>query len=343
MGHIGNALGLRLSLNRFWRGSVDNSLVLRESNNWIGAYLDKLFRQDSLRRLDFIFSHFVLQQVGNKLCVNVFVQDAFLQMNEQKCLNMLYPLKRSRRGVNVKRNYSVVEKVQRGKDKNSTLFKLYKEDKKDKKTLLISIVKTRIKVRKLVFRKLDFEVNKNIFIQRRLRLLAIKRAKGFFNYNEQFEKDLALHQMLLKKQKFLRKGRLFIFIRNRFYYLLCLFLKEQLRKILSIPMYSVNISILSVRYMTSEIMLKYMVRRLEQGYFLGSLAKSILKDYMKSNLGIRFKCSGRFTRVQRAQTYIFKRGRTPLNTFNVKFDYNFKNVRLKYGLCGIKLWLARRC
>lgn len=65
--------------------------------------------------------------------------------------------------------------------------------------------------------------------------------------------------------------------------------------------------------------------------------------YVKNRIiGYKIACSGRFSRKQRA-SYEWKSanlGRVSLSTLNSFIDYSFNDVRLKYGLCGVKVWLT---
>jgi hypothetical protein len=56
--------------------------------------------------------------------------------------------------------------------------------------------------------------------------------------------------------------------------------------------------------------------------------------------GVNLKCSGRFTRKQRAVSIrvnsVTKQNR-PSNTFTAFIDYSFRSIKLENSLCGIKL------
>ena len=56
--------------------------------------------------------------------------------------------------------------------------------------------------------------------------------------------------------------------------------------------------------------------------------------------GFLAKCSGRFTRAQRAQTKWFREGANPLSNFSAPIEYNFRATKLKYGVGGIKIFMC---
>jgi hypothetical protein len=56
-------------------------------------------------------------------------------------------------------------------------------------------------------------------------------------------------------------------------------------------------------------------------------------------LGFKIKCSGRFSRRQRAKSVWFSSGAVPLNTFNQKIDYSFFSIPITNSKITIKVWL----
>lgn len=97
---------------------------------------------------------------------------------------------------------------------------------------------------------------------------------------------------------------------------------------------------------SSSIISTYMVQRLGMGISLGEAIKPVLKSLKKkkSNVsalkGIKVICSGRFTRKQRASSSAYSVGSIPLSSYSAKVDYNERFVRLKYGICNIKVWVC---
>jgi len=93
---------------------------------------------------------------------------------------------------------------------------------------------------------------------------------------------------------------------------------------------------------TASIVSIFFAARLQQNYRLGGLTRSVLKTLIRCSelRGVVLKCSGRFTRAQRAKRMTvsanIKRIR-PLGTFTALVDYAFKVAYLRNGACGIKV------
>lgn len=135
-----------------------------------------------------------------------------------------------------------------------------------------------------------------------------------------------------------------IVISNLYWYLLSNSLSFYLNKIDS-QKYFFNIYSLDFLNVTTDIISTYISLRLQQKYSLNWVLRPILKDLstkIKKNifLGYKIVCSGRFTRKQIATYMWMKQGSLQLNSFTNLVKYSEASVRLKYGLCGIKVWLS---
>jgi ribosomal protein S3 len=51
-------------------------------------------------------------------------------------------------------------------------------------------------------------------------------------------------------------------------------------------------------------------------------------------------CSGRFSKKQRASIFKYRDGSVPLATFQTSVQHAQDLVRLRYGTCCIKVWVA---
>lgn len=60
-----------------------------------------------------------------------------------------------------------------------------------------------------------------------------------------------------------------------------------------------------------------------------------------SFLGFKIKCSGRFSRKQRASAYWFLLGSVPLNTVTAHIDYGTYTVFLANSAITIKVWFIK--
>jgi ribosomal protein S3 len=58
-------------------------------------------------------------------------------------------------------------------------------------------------------------------------------------------------------------------------------------------------------------------------------------------LGFKIKCSGRFSRKQRASSYWFSLGSVPLNSVTATIDYSMYTVPLANSAITIKVWIHR--
>jgi hypothetical protein len=96
-------------------------------------------------------------------------------------------------------------------------------------------------------------------------------------------------------------------------------------------------------------MIAYVIRiRLTQKYSLGEILNKFVNFLNKESelIGFRITCHGRFTRRQRASHRLIKsslknKDKLLLNTFCGFVDYAYIEQPLKYGMCGIRIWLVK--
>ena len=101
---------------------------------------------------------------------------------------------------------------------------------------------------------------------------------------------------------------------------------------------------LTFNNINTHTILKYIKMRLISRYSLNYILKPILRDLhlrMRYNkiLGYKILCAGRFTRKQIAAKMWFKQGAASVNNFESLIKYSQMKVRLKYGVCGVKIWI----
>ena len=136
-----------------------------------------------------------------------------------------------------------------------------------------------------------------------------------------------------------------ILVSNLYWYLLNKSLKFYLNKLSNnTNQYYFNIYSLDFLNVTSDIITTYISLKLQQKYSLNWVLRPILKDLsnkIKSKvfLGYKIVCSGRFTRKQIATYMWMKQGSLNLNNFSSLVKYSQTSIKLKYGMCGIKVWL----
>lgn len=96
-------------------------------------------------------------------------------------------------------------------------------------------------------------------------------------------------------------------------------------------------------------LISYIIRiRLTQKYSLGEILNKFvgLLNKQPELIGYRITCHGRFTRRQRASHKLVKstmkyKDKLLLNTFTGIVDYAYIEEPLKYGMCGIRIWLVK--
>lgn len=103
-------------------------------------------------------------------------------------------------------------------------------------------------------------------------------------------------------------------------------------------------SLIPLEGLSAALVAKYIITKLEKKFTLGETIYPLLRllSKIKDLQGFRIDCSGRFTRKQRASHLTFKGGATPFSTLESNFDYEEGFVVLKYGKCGLKVWLFRK-
>jgi len=95
---------------------------------------------------------------------------------------------------------------------------------------------------------------------------------------------------------------------------------------------------------TPQVVSTYIVHRLIQRQSLRFILRPILRDLsirlkQQKIQGYKILCAGRFTRRQIAERNWYKQGAISNNNFSNVIAYTQTKVRLKYGTCGIKVWL----
>lgn len=108
--------------------------------------------------------------------------------------------------------------------------------------------------------------------------------------------------------------------------------------------FNINVYSLDSLNISAEAITSYLSSKLQKRYSLNWLLKPILKDLSvkikrKDFIGYKIVCSGRFTRKQIATYMWMKDGSLRLNNISNLIKYSEVRVRLKYGLCGIKIWI----
>lgn len=88
----------------------------------------------------------------------------------------------------------------------------------------------------------------------------------------------------------------------------------------------------------------YIKMRFQQRYQMKSILRPAFKWIRELNTikGFKVACSGRISRKQRATYYWKSGGSLGYGNPKVMLDYAFESVPLRFGTCGIKVWLRYR-
>jgi hypothetical protein len=99
-----------------------------------------------------------------------------------------------------------------------------------------------------------------------------------------------------------------------------------------------------IEFLTATLVAGYIVRNLKAGHSLNRIIYPLLRNLARSRLynGWKIGCSGRFKRRGRAQRSWFGRQGVALNTISSQIDFTQQIVRLRNGVCCVKVFLSRK-
>lgn len=101
----------------------------------------------------------------------------------------------------------------------------------------------------------------------------------------------------------------------------------------------------SVEYLTSALLSNYIVRNIRVGHTLNRIIYPLMRNLSRLKMlfnGWKIGCSGRFKRRGRAQRVWYGRKGVPLNTLIANIDYSEHIIRLRNGICCIKVFLTKK-
>lgn len=118
-------------------------------------------------------------------------------------------------------------------------------------------------------------------------------------------------------------------------------LLRDLKKIVNNKIFKINFILVKKIYFDASLASKYITNKLINKFKLEKVITDLKKDIVtdKNKSGIIVYCSGRFDRKERASSEIYSEGKISLTTLGNKVTYSQNNVILKYGICGIKVWV----
>ena len=101
-----------------------------------------------------------------------------------------------------------------------------------------------------------------------------------------------------------------------------------------------------MKYITASIINEYLKASLAVNYNLLKSLRPVLLDlnkriYLGEISGFKIAFSGRFRRTQMATYFWRKNGKLGTGSVIFDIDYNFSILKTKYGVCALKIWLAK--
>lgn len=190
--------------------------------------------------------------------------------------------------------------------------------------------------------------NSYLKFKRRRSFLLIKRYKG--RLSRSFRKKVNTFYNLFYKNNYRTKKQIMKRLVSNYssIVLSCLLSKFfTLNKHLS--NFCINIDPIFLKttsFLSANFLSRFLARRLSYGFELNRVLKPLVKNLKKlvdsrssKITGFRISCRGRFNKAQMASYTWEKYGPVPLNNFSCSVDYSFSKVIMKYGACGIKVWI----
>ena len=94
--------------------------------------------------------------------------------------------------------------------------------------------------------------------------------------------------------------------------------------------------------LSAKIMGEYIANQLENRMPFRKVAKNVLQKVMEKGAeGIKIQIGGRLGGTDIARTEKFIDGRVSLQTFRSDIDYHYLQSHTKYGVLGVKVWIAK--
>lgn len=208
-----------------------------------------------------------------------------------------------------------------------------------------------------LFMKLSLKINKKLFLMKEL----VNNFHFFIKpYNLlKSSKSILFNAIKLlfkkhKKRKYYVKvdtrSKLFVkFISAFFYFLFRMFYWTRISSLLSKKLSGICGSIVLVVFfsmgpeaISARLVSSHIAAKLKLKYKLGSIIYPVI-NYLKRIRqldGFKLMCCGRFTRKQRATFLVRTRGSLSFSSVSSLLDYNLSVVFLRFGACGIKVWLS---
>mgnify|MGYP003385292595 CR=1 FL=1 len=101
----------------------------------------------------------------------------------------------------------------------------------------------------------------------------------------------------------------------------------------------------NVNFLTAALLSNYIIRNLQIGHSLNKIIYPLMRHLSTTQYrlyhGWKIGCFGRFKRKGRASKIWYGKINVPLNNISTNIDYHQHIVRLRNGICNIKVFIAR--
>nr|YP_209586.1 ribosomal protein S3 [Heterostelium pallidum]AAU00601.1 ribosomal protein S3 [Heterostelium pallidum] len=140
---------------------------------------------------------------------------------------------------------------------------------------------------------------------------------------------------LVLKRKFKRANKIFFVYSQLILY--------NIKQLIKTQQYTINFFGLIEENINADMLLKRILRTMDITKSLKWLILNMLRKLEKSMsfFGFKVKFAGRLSASIMARVDIIQKGLISTNNMNVYIDYAKDSIVLKYGKCGIKVWLVR--
>jgi ribosomal protein S3 len=212
--------------------------------------------------------------------------------------------------------------------------------------LTVLLEKSFLQKLKNFFQRILFKFNKTLsklFIIKIKKIIFLRKFKirikffRFFQRIIKFARNLTRRKILFFKF-FVKFLRAFIFTN---FFRIFLYKFKKILFPFNYKQVNFNFKCLNKTSITASIIAKYICVRLLQKYSIKQIVRPIINDLVRNRYvsGFKISCCGRFTKKEIA-TYFWKKiKRVSLSRATSRVDYSFKEVVLKYSICGVKVWL----
>lgn len=106
--------------------------------------------------------------------------------------------------------------------------------------------------------------------------------------------------------------------------------------------FKISIKAIKIPELSAKIMAEHIATQLEWRMPFRKIAKQVLSQVMdKWAVGVKVKVGWRLWGVDIARKETFNQGRVPLQTLRADIDYCSLQAHTKYGVLGVKVWIAK--